>query len=153
MYESTCTLLTLGACAAGLRWSLCVCVCLSITKLLLLHTSFASPKCSVIRFLIAFQRRDLCGFLRKRFVCQFWASFADSKLLDFARASDSMTLRVNRTLCVGCYIRYVRLLTLGACALGTVAKIINPGHHCRLPCSVHWQAFDDCGMTVASFQL
>ena len=54
------------------------------------------------------------------------ASFADSKLLDFARASDSMTLRINRTLCVARYIRYVRLLTLSACALGTVAKIINP---------------------------
>ena len=81
------------------------------------------------------------------------ASFADSKLLDFARTSDSMTLCISRTLCVTCYIRYVCLLTLGACALGMVAKIVNPGHHRRLPRSVHWRAFDDCGMTVASFQL
>ena len=55
------------------------------------------------------------------------ASFADSKLLDFARASDSMTLRINRTLCAARYIRYVHLLTLGACALSMVAKIVDPG--------------------------
>ena len=30
-------------------------------------------------------------------------SFTDSKLLDFARASNSMTLHINRTLCVACY--------------------------------------------------
>ena len=81
------------------------------------------------------------------------ASFADSKLLDFAQASDSMTLCINRTLCVARYIQYIRLLTLGACALGTVAKIIDPRHRRCPPRSVHWQAFDDRGMTVASFQL
>ena len=82
-------------------------------------------------------------------------NFADSKLLDFARASDSMTLHINRMLCVVLYIRYVRLLNLGACTLGTVAKIVNPDHRHRLPRSVHWQAFDDRGMTVhvVSFQL
>ena len=45
------------------------------------------------------------------------------------------------------------LLTLCACALGTVAKIVDAGHRCRLPRSLHWRAFDDHGMTVASFQL
>ena len=80
-------------------------------------------------------------------------SLADSKLLDFAQASDSMTLYINRMLCVTRYIPYVRLLTLSACALGTVTKIVNPGHHHCLPHSVHWRAFDDCGMIVASFQL
>ena len=44
--------------------------CLSVTTLQL-HTSFASPKCSIIRFLMALQRYDLCGFLRKLFVLQF----------------------------------------------------------------------------------
>ena len=39
---------------------------------------------------MTFPIHDLCGFLRKRFVRQFLASFADSKLLDFARVSDSM---------------------------------------------------------------
>ena len=56
------------------------------------------------------------------------ASFADSKLFDFARASNSMTLRTKRMLYVTHYVRYI---TLGACALGTVAKIVNPGHSCR----------------------
>ena len=78
------------------------------------------------------------------------ASSVDSKLLDFTRASDSINLRINRMLYVA---RYICLITLGACALGTVAKIINPGHHCRLPCSVHWRAFNDHGITAASFQL
>ena len=45
------------------------------------------------------------------------ASFADSKLLDFASASDSMTLCINRTLYVASYIQYVRLLTFNAYAL------------------------------------
>ena len=36
---------------------------------------------------MTFPIHDLCGF---RFVRQFLASFADSKLLDFARVSDSM---------------------------------------------------------------
>ena len=74
------------------------------------------------------------------------ASFADSKLLDFSRASDSMTWRVNRTLCVARYIRYVRT-TLGACAIGTVvnAASLRSGH-------APWRTFDDHGMTVASFQ-
>ena len=54
------------------------------------------------------------------------ASFANSKLLDFSRASDGMTLRINRKMCVACYIRYVRLLTLCACALRHDCKM-NPG--------------------------
>ena len=49
-------------------------------------------------------------------------------------------------------MRYVHLLTLRACTLGMAAKIINPDHRRRLPHSVHWQAFDDHGMTMASFQ-
>ena len=54
------------------------------------------------------------------------ASFADSKLLDFARASNSMTYR---TLCAARYtcIQYMHLLTLGARALSMVAKIVDPG--------------------------
>ena len=58
------------------------------------------------------------------------ASFADYKLLDFDPASDSMTLHVCINRMVYMYVThdtqymymYVRLLTLGACALGTVAK-------------------------------
>ena len=47
------------------------------------------------------------------------ASFADSKLLDFSRASDSMTFRINkRYVSRAVYGMYV-LLTLYACALGS----------------------------------
>ena len=38
------------------------------------------------------------------------ASFADSKLLNFFQDSDSMTLRINRMLCVTCYVQYVRII-------------------------------------------
>ena len=58
------------------------------------------------------------------------ASFADYKLLDFDPASDSMTLHVRINRMVYMYVthdtQYVRLLTLGACALGTVAKNCQP---------------------------
>ena len=71
------------------------------------------------------------------------ASFADYKLLDFDPASDSMTLNVRIDRMVYMYVthdtQYICLLTLGACALGTVAKIVNPDHCRRLPCSVHWR--------------
>ena len=50
------------------------------------------------------------------------ASFADSKLLDFSRASDSITSRINRMLCITRYIRYVHI---NACAVGTAAIIID----------------------------
>ena len=50
-------------------------------------------------------------------------SFAESKLLDFFPASGSTTLCINRTLCVAHYIQYMHI-TLGACALGTVAKML-----------------------------
>ena len=46
-------------------------VCLSVTKLVAAatYTLFASPKCSVIRFLMVFQMHVLCGFCRNCFVC------------------------------------------------------------------------------------
>ena len=57
-----------------------------------------------IRFLMVFQRHNLCGFLQKHFICQFdIINFANSKLLDFALASDSTTLRINSTLCITLY--------------------------------------------------
>ena len=46
---------------------------------------FASPKCSVIRFSMAFQRHDMCGFLRKRFVCHFWRHLLILSFLTFVR--------------------------------------------------------------------
>ena len=51
-------------------------------------------------------------------------SFADSMLFDFPQASDSMTSRINRTLCVMRYIRYVRI---NVCTVGTVAIIVDAG--------------------------
>ena len=54
------------------------------------------------------------------------ASFADSKLLDFSRASDSLALRINGTLCVVRNI-YGMYIFHGACVLGTV----DHHHHCH----------------------
>ena len=144
--------LTFGACTAGLWQSFCVCVSLSVTKL---TATYIYLLCESKVWCLWCSKGIICVNFSETLCSPVLASFADSKLLDFARASDSMTLHINRTLCVARYIRYVHLLTLGACALGTVAKIVNPGHHRRLPRSVHWRAFDDHGMTVhmASFQL
>ena len=50
-----------------------LCVCLSVTTLAATCTCIylvVSPKCSVIRFLMAFQMHDLCGFRQNHFVCQ-----------------------------------------------------------------------------------
>ena len=63
-------------------------------------------------------------------------SFADSKLLDFSRASDSVTLRI---MGIAHYIRYVRIIN---------AQRIRIRYSCKIV-----RAFDDHGMTVASFQL
>ena len=35
------------------------------------------------------------------------------------------------------------ILTLSACTLGTVAKIVDTGHRPRLPRPAHWRVFDD----------
>ena len=55
---------------------------------------------------------------------------------------------LNRMLCVVRYIQYVCIINLYM-----VAKIVDAGHRRCLPNSVHWQAFNDHGMTVAFFQL
>ena len=115
----------------------CVCVCLSVTKLTATYMYLVTKAWFVWIYL-----KMLCS--------PVLGSFADSKLLDFARA---MTSHINITLCVARYIWYVRLLTLGACTLGTVAKIVHPR---RLPRSVQlltlvgwqctWLLFNSKGM-------
>ena len=59
------------------------------------------------------------------------ASFADSKFLDFSPASDSMTLRINRTLCVTRYVQYVRINPQRICCRVTI--IVDTGHDHPLP--------------------
>ena len=62
-------------------------------------------------------------------------SLANSKLLDFFQASNSMTLCINRMLYVTCYTHV--LLTLGACAVGIVTIIVDTSHrHLRNPSHV-----------------
>ena len=69
---------------------------------------------------MVFQTHDLCGFRRKRFVCQFWRH-----LLILSSPEHDFTYKWN-VVCRAIYSKYV-LLTLGACALGTV---VNAGHRC-----------------------
>ena len=92
-----CTLLTLGACARVTVVILCVCVsvCLSVTTLTATYLV-----CDVIRFLMAFQTHDLCGFCIEHFVHRFWRHLL---ILSF----NSMTLRIIKT-CV--YILSTRLI-------------------------------------------
>ena len=67
-------------------------VCLSVITL---TASFASPRCSVITFIMAFQMHDLCEFCRKCFVGQFWRHLL---ILSFLTSFCPVTLRINRTL-------------------------------------------------------
>ena len=81
---------------------------------------------------MVFQAYELCGFLRKCFVCQFWRYLPILSFLTLPElASASMTYTNYYIECctyVTRYIWYVRVLTFSACALGTVAKIIDPAH-------------------------
>ena len=64
---------------------LCVCVCLVRyhASCCILHLQVQN--CGVIRFLMAFQRHDLCEFLRNRFVRQFWRHLLIPSFLTFVR--------------------------------------------------------------------
>ena len=64
-----------------------------------------SPNYDVIRFFMAFQTHDLCGFRKRTFYSLVLESFADSKLLDFSDTGQ-LTFRINRTLGVSWYIRH-----------------------------------------------
>ena len=90
--------------------------------------SFASPIDSVIRFLMAFQTRFV--WISPKTLCSpVLASFADSKLLDVSRLAIAW-LYIQIEHCVSCaiYGMYV-LVTLGACAVGTVTIIVDGGYY------------------------
>ena len=107
-------------------------------------TLLASPKCGVIGFLMLFQTHK---FLRKRFVQQFWHYLSFLAFPELA----IVCLCIQIECCVShaiytCTVCLYILLTLGACALGTVAKMVDADRRRRLPRSVHWRAFDDHGI-------
>ena len=91
---------------------------------------------------------DFCEFRQKYFVCQFWCHLY-FKLLHFYPANSSITLHIKRTLCAACFIYgiLVRIINPWCMRLGTVAIIVDAGHHCRLPRSAQWRGFDsDSGL-------
>ena len=129
--------------------SVCLFICLSITKLAATHLVCESK---VRYYKIPYDVPNTCMKCVDFALFASLASFADSKLLNFSWASDSKILRVNTTLSVARYIRYMYvLLTLGTCALGTIAKIINngsplpPSSLCIDICPVHWWTFNHLG--------
>ena len=88
---------------------MCVCVCLSVTKRAATYLvceskvrRYKDPYCVPNAWFVWISPKTLCS--------PVLASYADSKLLNFSRASDSLTLRINETLCVVHYIRYVRII-------------------------------------------
>ena len=129
-----------------------LCVCLSVTELTATYFVCKS-KVHVWRYKVPYtwhSKRTVwfMWILSKSLYLPVLASFADSMLLDFSRASDSMTLHINRMLCVPCYLQY--------------GRIINPWRMHYMHGSPCWSLnpwstgkveFDDHGMTVASFQL
>ena len=66
----------------------------------MLHTSFVSPNCGVITFLVAFQTHNLCGLRRKRFVGQFWRHLLILSFLTSFYPALCYDLHINRTLCI-----------------------------------------------------
>ena len=84
----------------------CVCVCLSVTKLTATYLVCKS-KVQDYKVLYGVPKAWFVWISPKTLCSPVLASFANSKLLDFSRVSDSMTLRINRKMCVACYnIRY-----------------------------------------------
>ena len=109
-------LLTLGACARVTVVGLCV--ILSVTTLAASYLVYESNlRCCKVPYgvpnvwFVWISQKTLCS--------PVLASFANSKLLDFARASDSMTWRINRLR----YIRCIFPLTLSACAVASIPPL------------------------------
>ena len=99
--------------------SVCLSICLSVTTLAATYLVCESNfRCCKVPYGVP--NAWFVWISPKTLRSPVLASFADSKLLDLSRASDSITSRINRTLCVTRYIRYVRI---NACAVGTVAII------------------------------
>ena len=124
-------LLTLGACARVTVVILYTCV--SVTKLADTYL-ICESKVQLCKVPYGIPNACIVWILLKTLYFPVLVSFADAKLLDFFPASGSMTLCINRTLCVVRYIWYVR--------------ISNPWCMCFRhggsppPPSAHWLAFD-----------
>ena len=88
---------------------------MSITKL---AATYMYLVCKSKVHLWRYKHINCVDFSKNALFARF-ASFAD---LDFSQASDSMTLRMNRMLCVAHYIRYVHINPLWA-----LLQIINDG--------------------------
>jgi hypothetical protein len=83
------------------------------------HTSFASPKCGIIRFFMAFQRHALCRFRWKRFVRQLWRYLQMLSFFTFPQATYNVL-----------FIRKVMALeVLGMHTLYTVCMYVGNGRH------------------------
>ena len=77
-------------------------MCVSVTKLAATYLiNFASPKCSYIKFLTGAPNALYCMDFAKN---ALFSTFVDAKFLDFLPAGGSMTLHINRTLCIARYI-------------------------------------------------
>ena len=88
--------------------SVYLCICVSVTKLAATYLVCGS-KVQLCK--VPYDVPNTCiAWISLKTLCPpVLASFADAKLLDFFPASASMTLCINRTLCVACYIQYVHI--------------------------------------------
>ena len=86
-----------------------LCVCLSVTKLAATYLVCES-KVQHYKDSYGVPNAWFVWILLKTLCLSVLVSFADSKLLDFSQASDSLTLRINGMLCVARYIRCVCII-------------------------------------------
>ena len=89
---------------------LCVylCICVFVTKLAAIYL-ICESKVQLCKVPYDIPNTCIVWVSLKTPCSPVLMSFADAKLLDFFPASASMTLCINRTLCVACYIQYVHI--------------------------------------------
>ena len=68
-----------------------------------------SPNCGINYKEFQIHMHNLCGFHRKRFVCQFWCHLLILNFLTSPIDHGQLTLCINRTLCISCYILFLRM--------------------------------------------
>ena len=87
----------------------CMCVCLSVAELTATYLVCESKmRCYKVPYGIP---TTCFVWISPKMLCSpVLASFADSKLLDFSRASDRMTWHINRIFYVARYTRYVQTI-------------------------------------------
>ena len=118
---------------------MCLCICVSVTKLAATYL-ICESKVQLCKVLYGVPNACIVWISLKTLYFPVLMSFADAKLLNFFPASGSISLRINRTLCVARYIQYVRITNSWRVRFRHGCK--NTCQRRHLPSSAHWRAFN-----------